>query len=48
MKILEVKFPTKILKAGKAIRVTCARFGFWKRLYNNSSTWIWINSSLFW
>ncbi|MDX5687833.1 hypothetical protein SIK51_12905 [Clostridioides difficile] len=28
MKILKVKFPTKILKAGKAIRVTCARFGF--------------------
>ncbi|HGM3634184.1 TPA: hypothetical protein ACKOV2_002924 [Clostridioides difficile] len=28
MKILKVKFPTKILKAGKAIRVTYARFGF--------------------
>ncbi|MFN1921819.1 hypothetical protein ACK2FX_16380 [Clostridioides difficile] len=28
MKILKVKFPTEILKAGKEIRVTCARIGF--------------------
>ncbi|HGM3506559.1 TPA: hypothetical protein ACKOR7_001128 [Clostridioides difficile] len=28
MKILKVKFPTEILKVGKAIRVTCARVGF--------------------
>ncbi|EGT4823260.1 hypothetical protein E1H24_15175 [Clostridioides difficile] len=28
MKILEVEFPTKILKRGKAIKVTCKKFNF--------------------
>ncbi|EGT5474292.1 TPA: hypothetical protein KSS03_001997 [Clostridioides difficile] len=28
MKVLEVNFPTEVLKVGKAIRVTCERISF--------------------
>ncbi|MCC0679513.1 hypothetical protein IC218_04470 [Clostridioides sp. ES-S-0005-03] len=28
MKILKVKFPTEVLKRGKAIKVTCKKFNF--------------------